>query len=76
MISPIYLPYSDIESDFGYNLNNFLLIMLSIFGYLGFSTHDGTFILYGYLSVTFVDVLCVKLEEFTVADMGRCNQIG
>lgn len=66
MISPIYLPYTDLESDFGYNLNNLLCIMLSILGYLGFSTHDGTFILYGYQSVTFVDVLCVKLDELAV----------
>lgn len=76
-ISPIYLPLTEMDSDFGYCLNNILLLMLCFVGFLGFSTHDGTFILYGYQSVTFVDILCVKLDEFAVTlntEAFQCKQ--
>lgn len=65
VISPIYLPYTNLTSDWGFLLNLSILMVLCIMGFLGFSTHDATFLLYGYQSVAYVEILKIKLSELS-----------
>lgn len=63
IISPIYLPYTDLVSDFGFALNSGICTILSFFGFVGFCSHDSTFVLFGYQSIPYVNILCLKLDE-------------
>lgn len=65
IISPILIPYTDLNTNFGYFLNVTILTLLCMLAFVGFSSHDGSFLLYGYQCVAYVDILSIKLDELS-----------
>lgn len=64
-LSPIFLPFTNLSSSLGYLLNSFFLLLLSVLAFFGFSTHDGTFLIYGYQCIAFVEILLIKVKELS-----------
>lgn len=81
IISPIFLPFTTLDTHFGFFLNLSLLLVFSIIGFCAFATHDTAFLLNGHHCVAFVDILNEKLCELSKlieeeAKKGKKNSLG